>query len=273
MKVLVMAHAPVIALLSDFGTSDGYAGVMQGVILGIARDVPLVDLTHDIPAHDVAAGAWVLYTSWRYFPGHTVFLAVVDPGVGGARRAAAVQVESRIFVGPDNGLFSLVIAGGTVEAAVALDNPRYHLGAPSATFHGRDVFAPCAAHLAVGIPLASLGSPITPETLIRLPILQAERSGSTVRASIVHVDRFGNLITSVDSALTTLVLITASTTLHLGRHLITVRARTFAEGPTDQPFLLRDSSGHLAVAIRDGSAAAQLGAHRGDSVRVEGLPS
>src|SRR5690349_16009936 len=145
---------PAVVLLTDFGLADGYVGIMKGVLLGIAPRAPLVDLSHDVPPQDIATGAWILHTAWRYFPPGSIFLCVVDPGVGSARRPVALRANARLFVGPDNGLFTYVLASEPPDASVILDNPRYRLPAPSATFHGRDIFAPAAGHLAAGMPLA-----------------------------------------------------------------------------------------------------------------------
>jgi S-adenosylmethionine hydrolase len=267
------AHAPAIALLTDFGTADGYVGVMKGVLLGIAPGVALIDLTHDIPPQDIREAAWVLHTSWRYFPAGTIFLCVVDPGVGTGRRPVALRADGRVFVGPDNGLFSYVLAATEPEAAVTLDDPRHHLPGASATFHGRDIFSPCAAHLAAGVPLAALGSPLDPASLIRLAPPRPTWDGETLRGRVLHVDRFGNLITSVSGALATAALTAPDVTLRLGTYLITDRARTFASGPEQRLFVLLDSSGHLAIALRNGSAAAYMGAGRDDEIAITGLHS
>ena len=267
-----LVASPPIALLTDFGTRDGYPGIMRGVILGIAPASAVVDLTHDIPPQDVAAGAWVLSTAWRYFPRGTIFLGVVDPGVGSARRAVALRAGERLFVGPDNGLFSLVTTQAPAEEAVTLDNPRYRLPQPSATFHGRDIFAPAAAHLAVGVPLAALGSPLAPESLVTLTPPVPYREGETLVGHVVHVDVFGNLITDFAGSLADVLLSLPGVSFTLGGTHIADRAATFAAGPADMPFALRDSSGHLAIAVRNGSAAALLGAARGDAVRAHGVP-
>lgn len=271
-----MLAAPLLALLTDFGLADGYAGVMKGVALGIAPDVRLVDLTHDVPPQDVRAGAWVLATSWRYFPAGTIFLAVVDPGVGTSRRPVALEAGGRFFVGPDNGLFGYVLAEAPAARAVALDNPAYHRpdpAGPSATFHGRDIFAPCAAHLAAGVPLEALGTPLDPATLAALPLPRPTWEGDMLRAHVLHVDRFGNLITDVGPALADRVLAAPETAARIVGRAIAARARTFGEGPVREPFLLRDSSGHLAIAVRNGSAAALLGAGRDDDLLITGLES
>lgn len=268
----MMNRQPVLALLTDFGTRDGYVGVMKGVILGVAPECRLVDLTHDIPPQDVRAGAWVLGTAWRYFPEGTIFLCVVDPGVGSERRPIAVRAGGRIFVGPDNGMLSYVLASCQVERAVVLDKPLYHLPLASATFHGRDIFSPCAAHLARGILLEAVGTIIPAASLVTLPLSQPVwEDAATLVGHVLHTDRFGNLISDFDAGLTGAILATPSIELGIAGYTITNRAATFADGPAGEPFALRDSSGHLALAVRDGSAAALLGADEGDEIRVVGL--
>ena len=259
-----MAAVPLVALLSDFGLRDGYSGVMKGVILGIAPRTPLVDLTHEIPPQDVRTAAWVLHTSWRSFPQESVFLCVVDPGVGSARHPIALQVEGRYFVGPDNGLFSYPLAEANSAdiadtRAVILDNPRYFPATlPSATFHGRDIFAPAAGHLAAGVPLEELGRALAVDALERFALPQPEWRQNALLAHVVHIDHFGNILTDVKGPWAQAVFNAPAPTLAIAGRRITARARTFAEGPADALFVYKDSSGHLAIARRNGSAAAQL---------------
>jgi S-adenosyl-L-methionine hydrolase (adenosine-forming) len=267
-----MAGSPPIVLLTDFGSRDGYPGVMKGVILGIAPGAVLVDLTHEIAPQDVAGAAWALHTAWRYFPLGTIFLCVVDPGVGSTRRPVALAAGGRLFVGPDNGLFSYVLAAAPPDEAVALDDPRFHLPHPSATFHGRDIFAPCAAHLARGIPLGKLGSAVAVTSLVTFALPRPVWQGDMLHGHVLHVDRFGNLITDVAGALAAVLLAIPSARLAVAGRDISARAHTFAEGPEGEPFLLADSSGHLAIAVRNGSAAALLSAGRGDEVVASGVP-
>jgi S-adenosyl-L-methionine hydrolase (adenosine-forming) len=255
------SSAPPIALLTDFGVADGYTGVMKGVILGIAPGVALVDLTHEIPPQDVRAAAWVLHTAWRYFPQGSVFLCVVDPGVGSERHPIALQTGDHVFVGPDNGLFSYVLAAmsnATTARAVVLANPRYFPAERSATFHGRDVFAPAAAWLAAGVALDDLGPERAVESLVRLNLPQPIWRGDTLVAHRVHTDHFGNILTDITGDLAQAVFAAPAVTLTLGGQTITARARTFAEGPSDALFLYRDSSGSVAIAQRNGSALAAL---------------
>ena len=263
-----MANVPLIALLTDFGAADGYPGVMKGVILGIAPGIPLVDLTHEIPPQDVRAAAWVLHTSWRSFPEGSVFLCVVDPGVGSARHPLAFQAGKHIFVGPDNGLFSYVLAEQTTIRAVILDNPRYFPKGASATFHGRDIFAPAAAWLAAGVAIEELGSALAAESLVRFAPPQPRWERDTLVAHCTHIDRFGNILTDVHGAETQAVFAAPSVTLTIAGHTITARARTFAEGPEGALFLYLDSSGYLAIARRNGSAAATLALPNADIFKI-----
>lgn len=266
-----MPRSPAIALLTDFGTSDGYVGVMKGVALGIARGVALIDVTHDIPPQDVPAGAWVLHTAWRYFPQDTVFLCVVDPGVGSERRPVALRCGGSSFVGPDNGLFSYVLAAEPAVLAVELENPGYQLPTPSATFHGRDIFAPAAAHLADGIPLDSLGPRIDPASLITFPLPGIQQRGDRLIAEVVHIDRFGNVITSCSDGVARAVLDLPQSRLLLNGRGVTARSASFAGGPESEPFLYLDSSGYLGVAVRNGSAQAMLAAVAGMTAEITGF--
>lgn len=272
-----MAQTQMLGLLTDFGLRDGYVGVMKAVTLSIAPDARLVDISHEIAPQDIEGGAWTLGMAWRAFPVGSVLLCVVDPGVGSARRAVALAAHGRVFVGPDNGLFTYPLDDDGPDDAVeprcvALDDPRYHLPTPSATFHGRDIFAPCAAHLANGTPLGALGSALDPATLVRLPIaLRPRRKGSVWVARVAHVDHFGNLITNIGAELTRRALTHPLAHISLAQQEISARASHFAAGPQGEPFLLQDSSGALAIAQRDGSAAQALGAQRGDEVILRGL--
>lgn len=267
---------PLLGLLTDFGTADGYVGVMKAVALSIAPDAALVDISHEIAPQDVEMGAWVLGGVWRYFPVGSVLLCVVDPGVGSARRAVALAAHGRYFVGPDNGLFSAPLDDAAADDApltcVTLDNPAYHLPAPSATFHGRDIFAPCAAHLLAGVPLAALGSAVAVESLARLAVARRAvwHDGALV-GRVAHVDHYGNIITTIEKAETQWALAEPLAWVEVAGIVVQTRATHFAAGPTDAPFFLQDSSGALAIAVRNGSAARLLGAQRGDTVTLRGL--
>ncbi len=269
-----MSALGLVALLSDFGLADGYVGVMKGIMLGIAPSARLVDISHEVPPQDVTAGAWLLATAWSAFPQGTIFLAVIDPGVGTGRRAVALAAGGRYFVGPDNGLFSFVLDASPADRAVTLDNAKYHATSqPSATFHGRDIFAPCAAHLAAGTPLEALGSQLAPHDLVRLPTPEPVWAGGVLAARVLHIDRFGNAITNIGAVLTERILADRDACLWVRSRAITQRAATFGDGPDGEPFMLRDSSGHLAIAVRNGSAAAALDIERGAEIAIANLRS
>jgi S-adenosylmethionine hydrolase len=190
---------PILTLLTDFGLQDGYVGIMKGVIWGIAPEVQIADISHAITAQDVLQGALTLRRAAPYFPAGTVHVAVVDPGVGTSRRALAGRLGDQYFVGPDNGLFSLVLeqaeAQGRAVEWVHLTRPEYWLTQVSAIFHGRDVFAPAAAYLANGVPLIKLGEPI--HDPLRLALPQPQRTAGGWSAEVIHIDHFGNLATNL----------------------------------------------------------------------------
>lgn len=255
---------PVVTLTTDFGLRDPWVGVMKGVILGIARDVRLVDLTHEVAPHDVLEGALALEGAAPFFPGGTVHLAVVDPGVGGARRALVVTRGGQRFVGPDNGLFTPFLHAPGWQA-FELAAAEYRLPERSATFHGRDVFAPAAAHLALGVPPDRFGAEVRDP--VRLPWPEARRAPDGVVGEVVHVDRFGNLITSIRAG----DLAGAGSVVAGGQELGLVRA--FGDiGPQEVAGLI-GSSGRLEIAARESSAAARLGVGRGAPVRVRSRSS
>ncbi|HLI91228.1 MAG TPA: SAM-dependent chlorinase/fluorinase [Ktedonobacteraceae bacterium] len=259
---------PVIAFMTDFGTGDGDVGVMKGVALGITPDAQIVDITHDIAPQNVASAAWILATAYRYFPKGTVYICVVDPGVGSTRRAVAVHAGDWYFVGPDNGLFSYVLAQQPVHEVVVASNPNYHLRQVSSTFHGRDIFTPVGAHIARGTALAELGPRVDPATLRRIDLELARREGARIEARIVHVDNFGNLITGIPLSMVPDLFSSPSVRLTFPERQITIaeRRRFFSEGPDGsesgdetQPFIYGDSSGYVGVALRNGNAARLLG--------------
>ncbi len=255
---------PVIALMTDFGIGDGDVGVLKGVIASITPEAHIIDITHNVGPQNVSSGAWILAAGYRYFPKNTVFVCVVDPGVGSSRGAIALHAGDWYFVGPDNGLFSYVMSEQTVHAAVLLTNSSYHLPIISSTFHGRDIFAPAGAHLAQGLTsiFSDLGQSVEPAILERLEQVGTVREGATIHASIVHIDNFGNLITSIPlTAVPELYSVSQVKIVFRGTHITVERIRQFfAEGPDDeQAFIFGDSSGYVGVAVRNGNAAKTLG--------------
>jgi S-adenosylmethionine hydrolase len=262
---------PVITLTTDFGQADGYVGTMKGVILDICPQATLVDISHEIHPQAARQASYVLSTAVPYFPPGTIHLVVVDPGVGGQRRPIVVQTEKAIYVAPDNGVLTLALARDPARLAVDLTQPRYRLPRVSATFHGRDIFAPAAAHLASGVEPQEMGDVIPVEELVTLPALQpqAQPDGSW-QAQVLHVDRFGNLITTIQGAsieeLGTIddpeLLVVA------GGEQIVGLSRTFADVEQGDLVTYMGSSGYLEIALREGSAAGRLGMRVGDPVLV-----
>ncbi|MBX5455986.1 MAG: SAM-dependent chlorinase/fluorinase [Thermogemmatispora sp.] len=270
-QAAVRPSTPVIALMTDFGLRDGFVGIMKGVIAGIVPQAQLIDISHEIAAQNVAAGAWLLSTAYRYFPAGSVFLCVVDPGVGSQRRAIALEAGDWFFVGPDNGLFSYVLAEQPLRQVVALENPAYRLPAVSTTFHGRDIFAPAAAHLARGVPLADFGPLLTPDSLQRLDLSQPRREGGRIEARVIYIDHFGNLVTSIPLTLVPDLFTAPGVRLLIpGRHLTIERRQPFFAGEAGEgePFVYSDSAGYVGVAIRNGNAAATLGIAVGEAVTL-----
>src|SRR3990172_11266597 len=187
---------PVIALLTDFGSQDHYAGVMKGVILGICPDVTLVDISHDLPPHDITFAAHELAATYRYFPPGTIFLVVVDPGVGTARRGLAAEAGERRFVAPDNGVLTAVFQEAPPKRVVELTERRYARPTVSRTFEGRDRFAPAAAWIAKGTDVNAFGRPVADYRVLELP--QPVLDDGVLRGQVIRVDRFGNIVTNVD---------------------------------------------------------------------------
>lgn len=261
----------IITLTTDFGLADGYVGTMKGVILGIAPTVTIVDISHDIAPQDVREAAYTLYAAYPYFPQGTIHVVVVDPGVGSERRAIALQTPQAAFVAPDNGVLSYVVARENVEEIVNLTDPHYHLSPVSRTFHGRDIFAPAAAHLARGIPLAELGEPLTEIITFPLPRPQIRPDG-TIVGQVIHVDRFGNLITSITSKDLADHSPLRESVVKIKGQSIRGIVNTYAEVTPGKLLALIGSEGHLEISVSGGSASRTLEAKVGDEVllKVEG---
>jgi S-adenosylmethionine hydrolase len=259
--------SPIITLTTDFGQEDGFVGTMKGVILSICPQACLVDISHAIPPQNILAGALMLGDVLRFFPHGTVHLAVVDPGVGTARRPLAARLGGWHLVGPDNGLFTPLYeqaeANGWPLEIVHLTNKRYFLPEVSRTFHGRDLFAPVAAHLACGVPLTDLGPALNDPARLSLP--RPERTPVGWRAHIISVDHFGNLATDLPG----------NWLAEPGRVLVRVGGfevrgvqSAYGERPPGSLIALIDSRGRLEVGVVNGSAAARTGASLGDVVEV-----
>jgi S-adenosylmethionine hydrolase len=259
-----LPFALIITFLTDFGARDYFVGALKGAALAVNPRAVLVDLTHEIAAQDILEGAFTLLAAYEAFPPGTVHVAVVDPGVGSARRPLAVAAGAHLFVGPDNGLFSYVCERERDVRVFHLTNERFFRPAVSRTFHGRDIFAPVAGALAQGLALEELGPQIT--DYVRLPALTPNRQpDGSLRASIIHVDRFGNCVTNITRAE---LLAETGAWLQVGAHRIERFRRFFVEGDAGEVFAIWGSAGFLELAARCASAAALLGVERGQPVRV-----
>ena len=256
--------AGLVTLTTDFGLRDAYVAEMKGVMLGIARaagqSLQLVDITHDVERHDITEGALALEAAAPFFPPGTVHLAVVDPGVGTARRGLAVAASEQVLVGPDNGLFTPFLAADGWRA-FEIAEADYRLPFVSRTFHGRDLFAPAAAHLALGLDPARLGPAVSDP--VRLAWPEVRSVAGAVAGAVVHTDRFGNLITSIHAR----SMDPDGLVIRIGGREVPL-VGTYADLPVGRPGALVGSAGRLEIAVREGSAAAALRARRGTPVVV-----
>ena len=260
-----------ITFLSDFGLKDDFVGTCHGVMKRIAPDAQIIDITHGIPATSVLQGALVFANTVGFMP-VGVHLAIVDPGVGGPRRPLALRdTEGRIYVGPDNGLLLPAASRMGIDAACELANPDYALDSISRTFHGRDLFAPAAAHLATGVPLEELGPPLDPEALIRLDLPEPVIADDAITATLLYVDSFGNIALNLDRDDVDALGIVSGTRVELdlaGERYYAVMARTFADARAGDVILYEDSYKNMSLAISRGSAARMLHASPGQDIRI-----
>jgi S-adenosylmethionine hydrolase len=268
----------LITLLTDFGVQDEYVGVMKGVIAGINPEARIVDISHHIVPQDIVHGAFILAAAYSYFPAGTVHVAIVDPGVGGARRILAVECGEHRFVAPDNGLLERVLAQQSVTAAVSVTDPRFFLEQVSCTFHGRDIFAPVAAHLAFGLPLNELGRSVDRHTMITGVVPRYRfSSASSLEGTVVAVDHFGNLMTNIDAAAINRLTRGADRKNRTGHNKMVIEISgkridgivlSYDRVPEHIPLAIIGSRGLLEISVNCGSARQILNAGRGDGVRV-----
>jgi S-adenosylmethionine hydrolase len=260
-----------ITFLSDFGLKDDFVGTCHGVMKRIAPETQIIDITHGIPATSILQGALVLANTIGFMP-VGVHLAIVDPGVGGPRRPLALRDrEGRLLVGPDNGLLLPAARQNGIEAAHELANPKYALESISRTFHGRDLFAPAAAHLATGVPLADLGPPVDPDGLIQLDVPEPRIVEGAVHATMLYVDSFGNIALNLDRDDVEALGIVSGTRVEIelsGERYYAIMARTFADARPGDVILYEDSYKNMSLAISRGSAARMLHASPGQGIRI-----
>lgn len=276
---------PTIALLTDFGTTDTYVGVMKAVMARICPGAAFIDLTHEIDRQNVQQGAFTLFRTYRYFPSGTVFLVVVDPGVGSVRRAVAAQAGDYTFVAPDNGVLSYVLADYDNPRVVELTNPAYQLSPVSSTFHGRDIFAPAAAYLASGVSIDQFGSPVLDVVRREFPPLHITGTGQQISGQVLFTDHFGNVITSIGELTWTggghirltprsnhapsVTFSAQDAAITVNGHTLSTIRRTYSEVEAGDTLVIADSSGYLEIAVNQGSAAQQLNIKPGDPVILQ----
>jgi S-adenosylmethionine hydrolase len=255
-----------ITLTTDFGLADGFAGTMKGVIYSINPDAVIIDICHEIGSQDLSAAAFLFAASYRYFPQGTVHVVVVDPGVGSQRRAVAIEAEKYYFVAPDNGVLTLALKQEKIIKSIELTNPEYFLDEVSDTFHGRDIFAPAAAHLSLGVEIEKLGNEAGELKEMRLPEPEVSQSG--IKGHVIHVDKFGNLITDIKQELFDTVISDGQFSIKIAGMELDRISRSYAEVSAGEPLAIFDSFGNLEIAVNRGSAAEKLKARKGDTIEI-----
>lgn len=263
----------VISIVSDFGTDDEYVGVMKGVMLSICPSVSIVDITHQIAPQDIHQAAYLIPSYYHFFPEGTVHIVVVDPGVGSQRSILAISHRGHFFIAPDNGVLTLLLNAEKSDTIIRVDNADYFLKPLSSTFHGRDIFAAIGAHLSCGIKLDALGSAINVNDTVRLEDLSCRisQTGELI-GKIVSIDRFGNLITNIDSD--SLAAFSQTNALkhlqiHIGVVAISGLSRTYSDAAPGAPLALFGSRNYLEIAVNGGNAADKLKVRKGDTVRLK----
>jgi S-adenosylmethionine hydrolase len=261
---------PIITLTTDFGGADHYVGALKAAILSVSTQIAIVDISHEIPAHDVLEAGWVLLNAFSAFPSRTVHVAVADPGVGTSRRPIVAVAQDHLFVGPDNGIFSFIWEVEPPWQVYHITATHYMRSPVSDTFHARDIFGPVAAHLARGADASNVGDPIEDYMRLDLPRPRVMQEG-VVKAFVAHVDRFGNVVLNVtQSSMEALLEKTqaAGFVAASGSTRITQRLRAYGEAPAGTPFLLYNSSGFLEIAANQSRASELLKVRRGDVIDV-----
>lgn len=254
----------MITLTSDFGLTDSYVAEMKGVILSINPNATLIDVTHEIQKFNVRMGAFVLASVASYFPKGTIHLAVIDPGVGTERRAIVIQTKQGYFVGPDNGVLILAAQQQGIEHIYELSNPKYMRSELSSTFHGRDVFAPVAAHLDKGVDPSEFGPKVT--DAVKPEFVSIKQSNGSFLGEVLHIDGFGNIITNVNQ---TLVPTAEKAIVQLPATRIEIKfAKTYAQAKPEEPIVLIGSHGFMEIALNQASAAEKLHVKTGDKIAV-----
>ena len=261
-----LAPSHLITLMTDFGTSDHYVGVMKGVVLNINPQIQIVDITHAIPPQDVHGAAFLIDSAYSYFPTGTIHVVVVDPGVGSSRRVIVCQTPTAYFVCPDNGLLTHILRNEEPICTVAVENSTYFLPQVSNTFHGRDIFAPVAAHLSRGIPIGKLGSRV--EQPVQLPVPKPQVTEKAVIGHVIWIDSFGNLVTNISRDILESLEQRDDVVIRAGSAQIGHLNHSYAESPAGEALAIVGSFNRLEISINQGNAAQILGLKRGDVIAI-----
>lgn len=259
----------VIALLTDFGLTDNYVGVMKGVMLTINPAASIVDITHAISSHNIKQGAWVLGQSFSYFPHGTIFVVVVDPGVGSSRKSIAIKTKNYFFAGPDNGILSMAAKKDGIEKIIVLENKHYWLENICSTFHGRDIFAPVAAYLSSGVSVTSLGKKI--DEIKQIDFTLPAIKNNEMRAEIIYGDTFGNLVTNIDDQTMQSFLKGKRFIASLNKKKIKTVCGCYSEAKENEPFFILGSSSLWEISLKNKSAKNYfaLSGDKGAIVQIE----
>lgn len=263
----------IITLLTDFGTDDVYVGVMKGVILSINPSAAVVDVCHYIDPQDLIEAAYLIKSSYRYFPKGTVHIIVVDPGVGGKRSIVAVKISGHTFLAPDNGVLTLLMDEGAVDTIVRVENAHYFLNSISRTFHGRDIFAPVGSHISKGVPIEELGPHLDIQDLIRLNIPKPYISNKDeLIGMIISVDRFGNCISNIEENCLNKFMKTGDEKrleIKIGKTIVKNLSRSYTDVGSGCPLAIIGSFGYLEIALNCDNASRQLNVEKGDTITLK----
>ena len=259
-------RCPIITLLTDFGTRDHYVASMKGVILGINPQCALIDITHQVRPHDIEEGAFILANAYSHFPKGTIHVSVVDPGVGSPRKPVLLVTRNYFFLGPDNGLLTFAARGDTVKQMIELANPKFFLPRISATFHGRDIFAPVAAHLSLGIRPGVLGPKL--DSWVTLNVGDPRITGREMVGKVVHVDAFGNLVSNIRESQLLQFSQGRPFVIRAGTKSINGLKKGYWEGKKGAPIAVIGSAGFLEISVNEGNAQKTLKIKRGDKIKL-----
>jgi len=261
-----MRKKGVITLITDFGDESGYAGIMKGVILTINPNCQIIDITHQISPQGIEEAAFLLHSAYSYFPKYSIHVVVVDPGVGSERKPILIETDRYWFVGPDNGVFSFVFSMKGFNKVWAITNKRYFLPEVSFTFHGRDIFAPIAAHLSLGVPAEELGKEL--RRFVTLKDLEPRISAGMIKAKVIYIDHFGNLVCNVSQDLFTKVVAGKSFRIAVGRKTIQKLSLSYADAEDGEILALFGSSRWLEISLKDGNCQRALNVKRGAEIDI-----